>query len=97
MLGTPATDKKTVAYRSGHLVPRVEFMKETLAWLDEYKSFAEDAAQVERHEKSGSRPSNGRSSRRIDEGDHFSGAASHRARAVGRFRTGSGAPGPRRI
>jgi hypothetical protein len=25
-----------IVYPSGHLVPRVEFMKETLTWLDKY-------------------------------------------------------------
>jgi pimeloyl-ACP methyl ester carboxylesterase len=36
LLGTPPDDKKMVVYPSGHLVPRVEFMKETLTWLDSY-------------------------------------------------------------
>jgi formylglycine-generating enzyme required for sulfatase activity/pimeloyl-ACP methyl ester carboxylesterase len=36
LLGTPPGDKKMIVYPSGHLVPRVEFMKETLAWLDQY-------------------------------------------------------------
>jgi hypothetical protein len=36
LLGTPPADKKMIIYPSGHIVPRVEFMKETLAWLDEY-------------------------------------------------------------
>ena len=44
MLGTPAADKKMIAYPSGYLVPRVEFMKETLAWLDEYRGPAQPAA-----------------------------------------------------
>jgi pimeloyl-ACP methyl ester carboxylesterase len=36
LLGTPPADKRMIVHPSGHLVPRVEFMKETLAWLDEY-------------------------------------------------------------
>jgi DNA-binding winged helix-turn-helix (wHTH) protein/dienelactone hydrolase len=45
LLGTPLADKKMIVYPSGHLVPRVEFMKETLAWLDEYLGPAQQAAQ----------------------------------------------------
>ena len=45
LLGTPPVDKKMIVYPSGHLVPRVEFMKETLAWLDEYPGPAQRAAQ----------------------------------------------------
>ena len=45
LLGTPLADKKMFVYPSGHLVPRVEFMKETLAWLDEYLGPAQRAAQ----------------------------------------------------
>jgi DNA-binding winged helix-turn-helix (wHTH) protein/pimeloyl-ACP methyl ester carboxylesterase len=45
LLGTPQNDKKMIVYPSGHLVPRVEFMKETLAWLDEYLGPAQRAAQ----------------------------------------------------
>lgn len=45
LLGTPAADKKMIVYPSGHLVPRVEFMKETLAWLDEYLGPAQRAAR----------------------------------------------------
>jgi eukaryotic-like serine/threonine-protein kinase len=45
LLGTPAADKKMIVYPSGHLVPRVEFMKETLAWLDKYLGPAQHAAQ----------------------------------------------------
>ncbi|RLD19099.1 MAG: hypothetical protein DRI69_09120 [Bacteroidetes bacterium] len=36
LLGTPADDKKIIIYESGHLVPRTEFVKETLAWFDQY-------------------------------------------------------------
>jgi len=36
LLGTPPDDKKMIVYPSGHIVPRVEFMKETLTWLDRY-------------------------------------------------------------
>jgi eukaryotic-like serine/threonine-protein kinase len=35
-LGTPAADKKIIIYKSGHQVPRTEFVKETLAWYDKY-------------------------------------------------------------
>jgi len=45
LLGTPVADKKMIVYPSGHLVPRVEFMKETLAWLDKYLGPAQPAAQ----------------------------------------------------
>jgi DNA-binding winged helix-turn-helix (wHTH) protein/pimeloyl-ACP methyl ester carboxylesterase len=45
LLGTPLADKKMIIYPSGHLVPRVEFMKETLAWLDEYLGPSQRAAQ----------------------------------------------------
>jgi pimeloyl-ACP methyl ester carboxylesterase len=45
MLGTPAADKKMIVYPSAHLIPRVEFMKQTLAWLDEYLGPAQGAAQ----------------------------------------------------
>jgi eukaryotic-like serine/threonine-protein kinase len=45
MLGTPLADKKMIVYPSAHLIPRVEFMKETLAWLDEYLGPAQGATQ----------------------------------------------------
>ncbi|MBK8832152.1 MAG: SUMF1/EgtB/PvdO family nonheme iron enzyme [Saprospiraceae bacterium] len=35
-LGTPAKDKKMILYEVGHLVPRTDFAKETLAWFDLY-------------------------------------------------------------
>ena len=35
-LGTPKQDKKIIIYESGHLVPRIEFVKETLLWYDKY-------------------------------------------------------------
>jgi len=35
-LGTPKEDKKIIIYDSGHLVPRTEFVKETLLWFDKY-------------------------------------------------------------
>ncbi|GAO43347.1 SUMF1/EgtB/PvdO family nonheme iron enzyme [Flavihumibacter petaseus] len=35
-LGTPAAHKKIIIYDAGHLVPVTEFMKETLAWFDQY-------------------------------------------------------------
>jgi DNA-binding winged helix-turn-helix (wHTH) protein len=43
LLGTPQANKKMIVYSSAHLVPRVEFMKETLAWLDEYLGPAQSA------------------------------------------------------
>jgi Dienelactone hydrolase and related enzymes len=36
MLGTPVEDKKILIYDTGHLVPRTELIKETLAWYDKY-------------------------------------------------------------
>jgi dienelactone hydrolase len=36
LLGTPKKDKKIIIFDSGHLVPRTEFVKETLSWLDHY-------------------------------------------------------------
>jgi pimeloyl-ACP methyl ester carboxylesterase len=36
LLGTPAKDKKIVICDSGHLVPRTEFVRESLIWLDKY-------------------------------------------------------------
>jgi len=35
-LGTSVEDKKIIIYESGHLVPRTEFVKETLLWFDKY-------------------------------------------------------------
>lgn len=35
-LGTPKEDKKTIIYESGHLVPRTDLVKESLAWFDKY-------------------------------------------------------------
>jgi hypothetical protein len=36
LLGTPKSQKKMMIYASGHRVPPVEFIKETLGWLDTY-------------------------------------------------------------
>jgi eukaryotic-like serine/threonine-protein kinase len=36
LLGTAAKDKKHVIYETGHAVPRKEFIRETLDWLDKY-------------------------------------------------------------
>lgn len=36
LLGTPKKDKKIFIYESGHLVPRNEFVRETLSWYDQY-------------------------------------------------------------
>lgn len=35
-LGTPKKDKKIIIYEAGHLVPRTDFVKETLIWYDQY-------------------------------------------------------------
>jgi len=35
-IGTPDADKLRIVYESGHLVPRTDFMKETLNWYDKY-------------------------------------------------------------
>ncbi len=35
-LGTALEDKKSIIYESGHLVPRTDFMRETLNWFDKY-------------------------------------------------------------
>jgi formylglycine-generating enzyme required for sulfatase activity/dienelactone hydrolase len=36
LLGTPEKDKRHVIYETGHAVPRKEFIRETLDWLDKY-------------------------------------------------------------
>ena len=36
LLGTPEKDKKLIIYDTGHLVPRTDFIRETLAWYDKY-------------------------------------------------------------
>ncbi len=36
LLGTAPEDKKSIIYESGHLVPRTDFMRETLNWYDKY-------------------------------------------------------------
>jgi eukaryotic-like serine/threonine-protein kinase len=45
LLGMPLANKKMIVYPSGHRVPRVEFMKETLAWFDEYLGPAQRVPQ----------------------------------------------------
>ncbi len=35
-LGTPPADKKILVFKSGHQVPRTDFVKETLLWYDKY-------------------------------------------------------------
>jgi pimeloyl-ACP methyl ester carboxylesterase len=35
-LGTPIEHKRHMLYDTGHALPRAEFIKETLAWLDRY-------------------------------------------------------------
>ncbi len=36
LLGTPTEHKRLILYESDHIPPRAEYIKETLAWLDEY-------------------------------------------------------------
>ncbi len=36
LFGTPPKDKKIIIYKSGHRVPRIELIKETLNWYDKY-------------------------------------------------------------
>ena len=36
LLGTPKANKRQVSYETGHAVPRIEVIKETLPWLDRY-------------------------------------------------------------
>ena len=36
LLGTPPKDKKLILYETDHIPPRVEYIKETLSWLDKY-------------------------------------------------------------
>ena len=36
LLGTSKENKKMIIYESGHLVPRIDFVKETLSWYDKY-------------------------------------------------------------
>jgi len=36
LLGTPAEHKQLKSYETDHIPPRNEFIKETLAWLDQY-------------------------------------------------------------
>lgn len=35
-LGVPEPDKKIIVYEGGHLVPKSEVIKESLAWYDKY-------------------------------------------------------------
>ena len=36
LLGTPEKDKRHIIYETGHAVPRKEFIRESLDWLDKY-------------------------------------------------------------
>jgi formylglycine-generating enzyme required for sulfatase activity len=36
LLGTPPENKRLILYETDHIPPRVEYIKETLAWLDKY-------------------------------------------------------------
>ncbi len=36
LLGTPPEDKRLILYETDHIPPRAEYIKETLAWLDNY-------------------------------------------------------------
>ena len=41
LLGTPKKDKKMFIYESGHLVPRTDFVRESLLWFDQYLGVVE--------------------------------------------------------
>jgi hypothetical protein len=34
--GTPPEHKRLILYETDHIPPRIEFIKESLAWLDKY-------------------------------------------------------------
>ena len=36
LLGTPPEHKRLILYETDHIPPRIEFIKESLAWLDKY-------------------------------------------------------------
>ena len=36
LLGTPSADKNLITYETDHIIPRKDFIKESLAWLDHY-------------------------------------------------------------
>jgi hypothetical protein len=36
LLGAPEKDKRHVFFDSGHIVPRIDMIRETLDWLDRY-------------------------------------------------------------
>jgi hypothetical protein len=36
VLGTPKEHKRRVVYETGHDIPRIEMIKESLNWLDRY-------------------------------------------------------------
>jgi hypothetical protein len=36
LLGTPPEHKRLILYKTDHIPPRAEYIKETLAWLDKY-------------------------------------------------------------
>jgi len=36
LLGTPGEDKNLITYETDHIIPRKDFIKETLVWLDQY-------------------------------------------------------------
>ena len=36
LMGTPEEDKELLLYETDHIPPRTEYIKEILAWLDEY-------------------------------------------------------------
>jgi hypothetical protein len=36
LLGAPEKDKRHIVCDSGHIVPRLDMIKETLDWLDRY-------------------------------------------------------------
>jgi hypothetical protein len=36
LLGTPKEDKRQIIYDSDHMLPKGEFIRDTLSWLDRY-------------------------------------------------------------
>jgi hypothetical protein len=36
LLGTSSADKNLITYETDHIIPRKDFIKESLAWLDKY-------------------------------------------------------------
>ena len=45
LVGTPAKDKKIIMYDGGHLVPKEQLIKESLAWFDKYLGTINDTVK----------------------------------------------------